>query len=103
MSSNVTINSDTDSGFIVSNDDEEALELMNAEVVVTKHQVKLTLERKLIHTLLLSSRRFTDNVQINATSFGLTQSLSGAGAVDVVSAMQKLQLLVLTFNTSRWC
>ena len=91
-SSNVTINSDaTDSDFIVSNDDEEALRVdgANREVVINEAsgQTDFRAETNSYSTAFLVDAS-ADNVQINATPvFGLTQALSGAGAVDVVSAI----------------
>ena len=94
-SSNVTINSDaTDSDFIVSNDDEEAFRVdgANREVVINEAsgQTDFRAETNSYSTALLVDAS-ADNVQINATPvFGLTQSLSGAGAVDVVSAITEV-------------
>jgi len=94
-SSNVTINSDaTDSDFIVSNDNEEALRVdgANREVVINEAsgQTDLRAETNSYSTALLVDAS-ADQVQINATPvFGLTQSLSGAGAVDVVSAITEV-------------
>jgi len=94
-SSNVTINSDaTDSDFIVSNDDEEALRVdgANREVVINEAsgQTDLRAETNSYSTALLVDAS-ADQVQINATPIlGLTQSLSGAGAVDVVSAITEV-------------
>ena len=94
-SSNVTINSDaTDSDFIVSNDDEEALRVdgANREVVINEAsgQTDFRAETNSYASAFLVDAS-ADNVQINATPvFGLTQSLSGAGAVDVVSAITEI-------------
>ena len=94
-SSNVTINSDaTDSDFIVSNDDEEALRVdgANREVVINEAsgQTDFRAETNSYSTAFLVDAS-ADNVQINATPvFGLTQALSGAGAVDVVSAITEV-------------
>ena len=94
-SSNVTINSDaTDSDFVVSNDDEEAFRVdgANREVVINEAsgQTDFRAETNSYSTALLVDAS-ADNVQINATPvFGLTQSLSGAGAVDVVSAITEV-------------
>ena len=94
-SSNVTINSDaTDSDFIVSNDDEEAFRVdgANREVVINEAsgQTDFRAETNSYSTAFLVDAS-ADNVQINATPvFGLTQSLSGAGAVDVVSAITEV-------------
>jgi len=94
-SSNVTINSDaTDSDFIVSNDDEEAFRVdgANREVVINEAsgQTDLRAETNSYSTALLVDAS-ADQVQINATPIlGLTQSLSGAGAVDVVSAITEV-------------
>ena len=94
-SSNITFNSDaTDSDFIVSNDNEEALRVdgANREVVINEAsgQTDFRAETNSYSTALLVDAS-ADNVQINATPiFGLTQSLSGAGAVDVVSAITEV-------------
>ena len=94
-SSNVTINSDaTDSDFIVSNDDEEAFRVdgANREVVINEAsgQTDFRAETNSYAQALLVDAS-ADNVQINATPvFGLTQTLSGAGAVDVVSAITEV-------------
>ena len=94
-SSNVTINSDaTDSDFVVSNDDEEAFRVdgANREVVINEAsgQTDFRAETNSYSTALLVDAS-ADNVQINATPvFGLTQALSGAGAVDVVSAITEV-------------
>ena len=94
-SSNVTINSDaTDSDFIVSNDNEEAFRCdgANREVVINEAsgQTDLRAETNSYSTALLVDAS-ADNVQINATPvFGLTQLLTGAGAVDVVSAITEI-------------
>ena len=94
-SSNVTINSDaTDSDFVVSNDDEEAFRVdgANREVVINEAsgQTDFRAETNSYSTAFLVDAS-ADNVQINATPvFGLTQSLSGAGAVDVVSAITEV-------------
>ena len=94
-SSNVTINSDaTDSDFIVSNDNEEALRVdgANREVVINEAsgQTDFRAETNSYSTAFLVDAS-ADNVQINATPvFGLTQTLSGAGAVDVVSAITEV-------------
>ena len=94
-SSNVTINSDaTDSDFIVSNDNEEALRVdgANREVVINEAsgQTDFRAETNSYSTALLVDAS-ADNVQINATPvFGLTQLLTGAGAVDVVSAITEI-------------
>ncbi len=91
-SANVTVNSDaTDSDFIVSNDNEEAFRCdgANREVVINEAsgQTDLRAETNSYSTALLVDAS-ADNVQINATPvFGLTQLLTGAGAVDVVSAI----------------
>ena len=90
-SSNVLINSSaTDSDFIVSNDDEEAFRVdgANREVVINEAsgQTDFRAETNSYATALLVDAS-ADNVQINATPvFGLTQSLSGAGAVDGAGA-----------------
>ena len=94
-SSNVTVNSDaTDSDFIVSNDNEEAFRVdgANREVVINEAsgQTDLRAETNSYSTALLVDAS-ADNVQINATPvFGLTQLLTGAGAVDVVSAITEI-------------
>ena len=94
-SSNVTINSDaTDSDFIVSNDNEEAFRVdgANREVVINEAsgQTDFRAETNSYSTALLVDAS-ADQVQINATPvLGLTQSLSGAGAVDVVSAITEV-------------
>ena len=94
-SSNVTINSDaTDSDFIVSNDDEEAFRVdgANREVVINEAsgQTDFRAETNSYAQAFLVDAS-ADNVQINATPvFGLTQALSGAGAVDVVSAITEV-------------
>ena len=94
-SANVTINSSaTDSDFIVSNDDEEAFRVdgANREVVINEAsgQTDLRAETNSYSTALLVDAS-ADNVQINATPvFGLTQLLTGAGAVDVVSAITEV-------------
>ena len=94
-SSNITFNSDaTDSDFIVSNDDEEAFRVdgANREVVINEAsgQTDLRAETNSYSTALLVDAS-ADQVQINATPIlGLTQSLSGAGAVDVVSAITEV-------------
>ena len=94
-SSNVTINSDaTDSDFIVSNDNEEAFRVdgANREVVINEAsgQTDFRAETNSYASAFLVDAS-ADNVQINATPvFGLTQSLSGAGAVDVVSAITEI-------------
>ena len=94
-SSNVTINSDaTDSDFVVSNDDEEAFRVdgANREVVINEAsgQTDFRAETNSYSTAFLVDAS-ADNVQINATPvFGLTQALSGAGAVDVVSAITEV-------------
>ena len=94
-SSNVTINSDaTDSDFIVSNDNEEALRVdgANREVVINEAsgQTDFRAETNSYSTALLVDAS-ADQVQINATPvFGLTQLLTGAGAVDVVSAITEI-------------
>ena len=94
-SSNVTINSDaTDSDFVVSNDDEEAFRVdgANREVVINEAsgQTDFRAETNSYASAFLVDAS-ADNVQINATPvFGLTQSLSGAGAVDVVSAITEI-------------
>ena len=94
-SSNVTINSDaTDSDFIVSNDNEEAFRVdgANREVVINEAsgQTDFRAETNSYSSAFLVDAS-ADNVQINATPvFGLTQSLSGAGAVDVVSAITEV-------------
>tara|TARA_Y100001937_G_scaffold123592_1_gene186705 strand:- start:350 stop:1021 length:672 start_codon:yes stop_codon:yes gene_type:complete len=94
-SSNVTINSDaTNSDFIVSNDNEEAFRVDggNREVVINEAsgQTDFRAETNSYSSAFLVDAS-ADNVQINATPvFGLTQSLSGAGAVDVVSAITEV-------------
>ena len=94
-SSNVTINSDaTDSDFIVSNDNEEAFRCdgANREVVINEAsgQTDFRAETNSYSTALLVDAS-ADQVQINATPvFGLTQSLSGAGAIDVVSTITEV-------------
>jgi len=94
-SSNITFNSDaTDSDFIVSNDNEEAFRCdgANREVVVNEAsgQTDFRAETNSYSTALLVDAS-ADQVQINATPIlGLTQSLSGAGAVDVVSAITEV-------------
>jgi len=94
-SSNVTINSDaTDSDFIVSNDNEEALRVdgANREVVINEAsgQTDFRAETNSYSTALLVDAS-ADQVQINATPvFGLTQLLTGAGAIDVVSAITEV-------------
>ena len=94
-SSNVTVNSDaTDSDFIVSNDNEEAFRVdgANREVVINEAsgQTDLRAETNSYSSALLVDAS-ADNVQINATPvFGLTQLLTGAGAVDVVSAITEI-------------
>ena len=94
-SSNVTINSDaTNSDFIVSNDNEEAFRVdgRNREVVINEAsgQTDFRAETNSYSSAFLVDAS-ADNVQINATPvFGLTQSLSGAGAVDVVSAITEV-------------
>ena len=94
-SANVTINANaTDSDFIVSNDDEEAFRVdgANREVVINEAsgQTDLRAETNSYSTALLVDAS-ADQVQINATPIlGLTQSLSGAGAVDVVSAITEV-------------
>ena len=94
-SSNITFNSDaTDSDFIVSNDNEEALRVdgANREVVINEAsgQTDLRAETNSYSTALLVDAS-ADQVQINATPIlGLTQSLSGAGAVDVLSAITEV-------------
>ena len=92
---NVTINSDaTDSDFIVSNDNEEAFRVdgANREVVINEAsgQTDFRAETNSYSTALLVDAS-ADQVQINATPvFGLTQLLTGAGAVDVVSAITEI-------------
>lgn len=94
-SSNITFNSDaTDSDFIVSNDNEEALRVdgANREVVINdgSGQTDFRAETNSYGSALLVDAS-ADQVQINATPIlGLTQSLSGAGAVDVVSAITEI-------------
>ena len=94
-SSNITFNSDaTDSDFIVSNDNEEAFRVdgANREVVINEAsgQTDFRAETNSYSTALLVDAS-ADQVQINATPvLGLTQSLSGAGAVDVVSAITEV-------------
>jgi len=94
-SSNITFNSDaTDSDFIVSNDNEEAFRVdgANREVVINEAsgQTDFRAETNSYSTALLVDAS-ADNVQINATPvFGLTQLLTGAGAVDVVSAITEI-------------
>jgi hypothetical protein len=94
-SSNVTINSDaTDSDFIVSNDNEEAFRVdgANREVVINEAsgQTDFRAETNSYSTALLVDAS-ADQVQINGTPvFGLTQLLTGAGAVDVVSAITEI-------------
>ena len=94
-SANVSINSDaTDSDFVVSNDDEEAFRVdgANREVVINEAsgQTDFRAETNSYTDAFLVDAS-ADNVQINATPvFGLTQSLSGAGAVDVVSAITEV-------------
>ena len=79
---------------IVSNDDEEAFRVdgANREVVINEAsgQTDFRAETNSYAQALLVDAS-ADNVQINATPvFGLTQSLSGAGAVDVVSAITEI-------------
>ena len=94
-SSNVTINSDaTDSDFIVSNDNEEAFRVdgANREVVINEAsgQTDFRAETNSYSTALLVDAS-ADQVQINGTPvFGLTQLLTGACAVDVVSAITEI-------------
>jgi len=94
-SANVTINANaTDSDFIVSNDDEEAFRVdgANREVVINEAsgQTDLRAETNSYSAALLVDAS-ADQVQINATPvFGLTQSISGAGAIDVVSAITEI-------------
>jgi len=94
-SANVSINSDaTDSDFVVSNDDEEAFRVdgANREVVINEAsgQTDFRAETNSYTDAFLVDAS-ANNVQINATPvFGLTQSLSGAGAVDVVSAITEV-------------
>ena len=94
-SGSVTINSDlADVDFVVSNDDEEAFRVdgANREVVINEAsgQTDFRAETNSYSTAFLVDAS-ADNVQINATPvFGLTQALSGAGAVDVVSAITEI-------------
>ena len=94
-SSNITFNSDaTDSDFIVSNDNEEAFRCdgANREVVINEAsgQTDFRAETNSYSTALLVDAS-ADQVQINGTPvFGLTQLLTGAGAVDVVSAITEI-------------
>jgi hypothetical protein len=94
-SSNVLINSSaTDSDFIVSNDDEEAFRVdgANREVVINEAsgQTDFRAETNSYAQAFVVDAS-ADNVQINATPvFGLTQELSGAGAIDVVSAITEI-------------
>jgi len=89
---NVTINSSaTDSDFVVSNDNEEAFRVDGAsrEVVINEAsgQTDFRCETNAYASAFLVDAS-ADNVQINATPvFGLTQALSGAGAIDVVSSI----------------
>jgi hypothetical protein len=94
-SSNITFNSDaTDSDFIVSNDDEEAFRCdgANREVVINEAsgQTDFRAETNSHSTALLVDAS-ADRVEINSTPvFGLTQLLTGAGAVDVISAITEI-------------
>ena len=94
-SANFTINSSaTDSDFVVSNDNEEALRVdgANREVVINEAsgQTDLRCETNAYASAFLVDAS-ADNVQINATPiFGLTQALSGAGAIDVVSSITEV-------------
>ena len=83
-----------DSDFIVSNDDEEAFRVdgANREVVINEAsgQTDLRAETNSYSAALLVDAS-ADQVQVNATPvFGLTQSISGAGAIDVVSAITEI-------------
>lgn len=92
---NVTVNSSaTDSDFVVSNDNEEAFRVdgANREVVINEAsgQTDLRCETNAYASAFLVDAS-ADNVQINATPiFGLTQALSGAGAIDVVSSITEV-------------
>ena len=94
-SSNITFNSDaTDSDFIVSNDNEEALRVdgANREVVINEAsgQTDFRAETNSYAQAFLVDAS-ADQVEIGATPmFTLTQALSGAGAVDVVSAITEI-------------
>tara|TARA_R110002073_G_scaffold331380_2_gene516119 strand:- start:186 stop:731 length:546 start_codon:yes stop_codon:yes gene_type:complete len=94
-SANITFNSDaTDSDFIVSNDNEEAFRVdgANREVVINEAsgQTDFRAETNSYASALLVDAS-ADQVQINATPvFGLTQLLTGAGAIDVVSAITEV-------------
>ena len=92
---NVTVNSSaTDSDFVVSNDNEEAFRVdgANREVVINEAsgQTDLRCETNAYASAFLVDAS-ADNVQINATPvFGLTQALSGAGAIDVIAAITEV-------------
>ena len=94
-SANFTINSSaTDSDFVVSNDNEEALRVdgANREVVINEAsgQTDFRVETNAYASALLVDAS-ANNVQINATPvFGLTQALSGAGAIDVLAAITEV-------------